>query len=381
MKILQTITDLNLSSGGAASATLNLFDELQRQEVDTTLLTLLPHHPNDLFMGSDRKGIVAFEYDGKTKFVYSRNLKKYLSENRGFDLYHANGIWTSPTHITARTALKLKKPYIITVHGMLNENALKYTPMGKRAFLYLFQKEELSKAACIHATSKYEAECIRKAGISTPVAIIPNGIKKSEIWNCKKHEESFCRFAYIGRIDPVKNIETLLEAWYKSGFVKNDRELLIIGGCSDASYLKKLHTFTNRYRLENVHFTGQISHKETERIFATIKYLILPSKSECFGMVVPEALAKGIPVIATEGTPWSELNDYRCGWWIKNDTSSLCDALVTAYSTSEKDYNEMSENGIKVVTGKYTIEECAKKMKLLYEYILGINNNKPDFII
>ncbi len=370
-----------MSSGGAASATLNLFDELRRQKVDTTLLTLLPHYPDDLFMGSDRKGIVAFEYDGKTKFVYSRNLKRYLSENRGFDLYHANGIWTYPTHITAQTAQKLKKPYIITVHGMLNENALKYTSLGKRAFLSLFQKEELSRAACIHATSKYEAECIRKAGINTPVAIIPNGIKKSEIWNCKKHEESFCRFAYIGRIDPVKNIETLLVAWYKSGFVKSDRELLIIGGCNDTCYLKKLINFTKRHQMDNVRFTGQINHEETERIYATIKYLVLPSKSECFGMVVPEALAKGIPVIATEGTPWSELNDYRCGWWIKNNTGSLCDALVTAYSTSEKDYYEMSENGIKVVIGKYTIEECAKKMKILYEYILGINNNKPDFII
>lgn len=370
-----------MSSGGAASATLNLFDELRRQEVDTTLLTLLPHHPNDLFMGSDRKGIVAFEYDGKTKFVYSRNLKKYLSENRGFDLYHANGIWTYPTHITARTALKLKKPYIITVHGMLNENALKYTSLGKRAFLSLFQKEELSRAACIHATSKYEAESIRKAGINTPVAIIPNGINKNEICSCKKENDPICRFAYIGRIDPVKNIETLLSAWYKAGFVKSDRELLIIGGCNDTCYLKKLLNFTKRHQMDNVRFTGQINHEETERMYATMKYLVLPSKSECFGMVVPEALAKGIPVIATEGTPWSELNDYRCGWWIKNDTSSLCDALVTAYSTSEKDYNEMSENGIKVVTGKYTIEECAKKMKSLYEYILGINNNKPDFII
>ena len=381
MKILQTITDLNLSSGGAASATLNLFDELRRQKVDTTLLTLLPHYPNDRFMGSDRKGIVAFEYDGKTKFVYSRNLKRYLSENRSFDLYHANGIWTYPTHITARTAQKLKKPYIITVHGMLNKNALKYTSLGKRAFLSLFQKEELSRAACIHATSKYEAVCIREAGINTPVAIIPNGINKNEIWSCKKENNPICRFAYIGRIDPVKNIETLLSAWYKAGFVKSDRELLIIGGCNDTYYLKKLLNFIKRHQMDNVRFTGQINHEETERMYATMKYLVLPSKSECFGMVVPEALAKGIPVIATEGTPWSELNDYRCGWWIKNDTSSLCDALVTAYSTSEKDYNEMSENGIKVVTGKYTIEECAKKMKMLYEYILGINNNKPDFII
>lgn len=381
MKILQTITDLNLSSGGAASATLNLFDELLRQGVDTTLLTLLPHHAGDEFTGKGREGIKAFEYDGRTRFVYSRNLRRYLAGNRGFDLYHANGIWTYPTHITAKTALSRRKPYIITVHGMLNENAMKFTSTGKRVFLFLFQRKELDKASCLHATSEHEAECIKRAGIRTPVAIIPNGIKKEKIINIKKADDDICRFAYIGRIDPVKNIESLLEAWYKAGFADGDKELLITGGCNDAGYLKKLLNFTDRYRLGNVRFTGQLSHEGTERIYGRIKYLVLPSKSENFGMVVPEALANGIPVIATKGTPWGELDSSRCGWWVENDTGAIARALTDACNTPETDYARMGENGIRLVMEKYTVETCAKKMKTLYEYISGNSNNKPDFII
>lgn len=380
MKILQTITDLNLSSGGAASATLNLFDELRRQGVDTTMLTLLPYSRDDKFIGADRKGIIACNYDGKTKYVYSRNFKRYLSETSGYDLYHANGIWTYPTHVTVKTAVRNKKPYIITVHGMLNENALKYTSIGKKFFLSLFQKKELNNAACIHATSEYEAECIRKAGIQTPVAIIPNGIKGAAIKRKNKNYSKTCRYAYIGRIDPVKNIETLLEAWHKAGFVAEDKELLIIGGCNDTSYLNKLLNFTDKHNMVNVRFLGLLSHEDTESMYESIKYLILPSKSECFGMVVPEALAQGIPVIATEGTPWHELNDYNCGWWIANSPASLCKTLINASDTTDKEYSEMSKNGIDLVTRKYTVEKSAEKMKALYEYILGINN-KPDFII
>lgn len=380
MRILQTITDLNLSSGGAASATLNLFDELRRQGVDTTILTLLPHHAGDEFTGSHREGIEAFEYDGKTKFVYSRNMKRFLSDNDGYDLYHANGIWTYPTHITAKTALRRKKPYIVTVHGMLNENALKFTAAWKQLFLRLFQKDELDKAACLHATSEYEAVCIKKAGIKAPVAIIPNGIKRSEIKPVKKEKNDICRFAYIGRIDPVKNIESLLEAWDKAGLVSGGMELLIVGGCNDSEYLKKLTKFTDERKLTNVIFTGQLSHEDTESVYNKIRYLVLPSKSECFGMVVPEALGKGIPVIATEGTPWHELNDCNCGWWVKNDTSAICMALTEACNTPEKDYDIMSRNGIELVIKKYSIGENADKMAALYRYVLGINN-KPDFVI
>ncbi|MEG1574350.1 MAG: glycosyltransferase [Bacteroidales bacterium] len=377
MKILQTITDLNLSSGGAATSTFNLFTALKEGGTNTSLLTLLPFSEKDKFIGSG-DNITALEYDGKTQLVYSHNFKHYIEINRGFDLYHANGIWTYPTYKTIKTAHKLNKPCIVTIHGMLNKNALKVSTLGKRLCLTLFQRRELNSIECIHATSRYEAECIKEAGIKTDIAIISNGVTEYKSQSARD-DSGICRFGFVGRIDRIKNIEALLMAWHKLGENINGCELVIIGG-GEAEYSKELYKFATNYKLNNIRFTGLLTKKETEKEMLKLRYLILPSRSENFGMVVPEALSKGIPVIATEGTPWQELNTERCGWWIKDGTENLVATIYKAISTDTDEYLAMSRNGQSLVKKNYTIEMTADRMRRLYDYILG-NEDKPDFIL
>ena len=366
-----------MSSGGAATSTFNLFTALKNKGVDTTLLTLLPQSAEDSFTGSGNN-IAALKFDGKTRFVYSPAFKRYLKTNRCYDLYHANGIWTYPTYKTIKTSRKYGKPCIVTIHGMLNKNALKFSPVGKRLFLSLFQRKELNSIKCIHATSLYEAECIKEAGIKTPVAVIPNGVTESKNL-LHRDDGGVCRFGFVGRIDRVKNIETLLKAWHKLGEKTTGCELVIIGG-GDSDYSRELHKFVSDYKLSNIRFTGLLTKDEAEKEMMKLRYLVLPSISENFGMVVPEALGKGIPVIATEGTPWQELNIRNCGWWIKNDTESLVSAILKAMNTDTADYDAMAERGRLLVKERYTIDITAGNMLHLYGYILG-SESKPDFIL
>jgi glycosyltransferase involved in cell wall biosynthesis len=50
-----------------------------------------------------------------------------------------------------------------------------------------------------------------------------------------------------------------------------------------------------------------------ENTLNSLSYLVVPSDFENFGMIIPEALIKGIPVIASKGTTWEELNTHHCG--------------------------------------------------------------------
>ena len=64
------------------------------------MVTLLPYSNDDAYLGYGYDGINALTFDGISQFVYSKNLKRFLEQHNGYDIYHTNGIWTYPTYKT-----------------------------------------------------------------------------------------------------------------------------------------------------------------------------------------------------------------------------------------------------------------------------------------
>lgn len=223
-----------------------------------------------------------------------------------------------------------------------------------------------------------ELKSIRDFGLTQPVAVLPNGIEIDALPPMRQQENKVRHFGFIGRINRIKNIDTLLDAWAALGDKTAGCKLSIIGG-DDAVYENELRQFVVDRHLGNVEFAGFLSGERLAKATRELDYLVLPSKSENFGMVVIEALANGIPVIASTGTPWEELNSHRCGWWIDCTTDTLAKTLSEAIDLKEHDRIEMGRNGQQLVARNYTIGEIALKFRQLYEWIAG-NGSKPDFI-
>ena len=140
------------------------------------------------------------------------------------------------------------------------------------------------------------------------------------------------------------------------------------------------HLQLTEHNLKNVTFTGFLSGREQEKIMNQLNYLVLPSKSENFGMVVPEALARNIPVIASKGTPWEELNTNHAGWWIDIGAEPLAKAIKQAISLTDAENQKMVQNGRKLVEEKYSMEAVAEQMLSLYTWILE-GGEKPKFVL
>lgn len=377
MKILHTISGLNISSGGPTSCTYNLIKGLRDEGIEADILTLMPRDDSDKIIADD-SFIKALPNDARTPLVYSSNFRRYLSSHIGYDLYHANGLWTCPTHFTAEIAKKQNKPCVIAPHGMLYPQALQVSAWKKKIVSTVFQRKDLETASCLQATCMAELEHIRAFGLNNPVAVIPNGLVIDDSLEIRKTSNSVRRFAFVGRLNRIKNVDLLLSAWSKLGDKTRNCELLIIGD-GDTAYKKELEEFATANKLNNVRFLGFIMGKDLQKLVHSIDFQILPSKSENFGMVVPEALIQGIPVIASKGTPWSDLETFDCGWWVDNDIDTLISTLLIAINLSEQDRLGMGERGRALVLRHYSIKSVSLRMKQLYEWLV-YKNIKPEYV-
>ena len=103
---------------------------------------------------------------------------------------------------------------------------------------------------------------------------------------------------------------------------------------------------------------------------------MLPSEFENLGNVILEGLVRGIPCIATKGSPWKDLLDCQCGWWVPYNQLQITKAIKTAMETPKEELMRMGENGKNLMRKKYSVSAVARQMKSLYMWILD-KGDKP----
>lgn len=119
---------------------------------------------------------------------------------------------------------------------------------------------------------------------------------------------------------------------------------MIIGG-GDEIYRAFLEAEVKRLDVKNVEFTGFLTGKEKDDAITGLSLLVVPSDFENFGNIVTEALVRGVPVIASKGMPWQELEECHCGWWIDNDQNSINQTLLEAVTIPNEERLRMGMNG------------------------------------
>ena len=85
-------------------------------------------------------------------------------------------------------------------------------------------------------------------------------------------------------------------------------------------------------------------------------------------MVVAEALAHGVPVIASWGTPWKELVERQCGLWVENDPSSLMKAITEMRS---RNLSQMGRSGRQWMEESFSWEAVAGRMSTVYSSLIA----------
>ena len=136
--------------------------------------------------------------------------------------------------------------------------------------------------------------------------------------------EGSCVVLSVGRLDPEKGIDVLLDAAASLHAAGSTATVVIVGGGSLEGELRAAAG-------ANVRFTGALDRDALVPWYAAADVFVLPSRSEQWGMVLNEAAAAGLPIVATEaaGAAWDLVDDGTSGFRIPvGDAASLAQALA-----------------------------------------------------
>lgn len=376
MKVVHVIDSIDQKAGGTSAYVQILTNELVKR-IQIAISTIKSDSPLSFDPNIE---IDESEVNFSISQIFSSQLGKNLIKLKP-DLLHGNGLWGYPVHGMASFAKKLKIPYIISPHGMLEPWALNTKKWKKKLALLLYQYNDLAKASCIHATAQSEAENIRKLGFKNPIAVIPNGIKIAEfpIRQIQSEPEKKT-LLFLSRIHPKKGIELLIDAWFNSDKKLRKNWHVEIAGNGDKMYIESLQKRIDEKGLSTeIRIIGPQFGRDKLLTYHRADLFVLPTYSENFGIVLVEAMACGIPVITTKGTPWEEVNKLNAGYWIEIGVPHLTDALNKIFKLTFEQLLQMGENGCRLVNEKYSIESVAFKTIKLYSWVLG-KSEMPDFV-
>lgn len=203
------------------------------------------------------------------------------------------------------------------------------------------------------------------------ISIIPNAIDPADFpWVAVFSDPSKIRVGFIGRLDRVKGLPDLVLAMARLAD-RPEIELHIFGYGPEERTIQRI---TSAYKLENrVHLRGPVA--TPAEALAQLDIVVLPSPFEGFGLVLIEAMASGIPVIASwEGGAADVVIDGVTGLSVGKDNYApeIADA-IRRISDDAPLRNRLIENGLQAVQRKFTWDAVLPG----YRRLLGISASDP----
>lgn len=363
MHVVHVIRDLNKSSGGpsrsvpAVCRNLASLNSIER-------ITLLYRPSDDLIHLDDSSSCVFLPFNSDNVVIQLNS----LHSQHPISIVHIHGLWTRSLSQSAKFSRCNSIPYLISPRGMLADWCIEHKRWRKKLAMLLYQKKDLQSAAVLHATSDQESLDISKYVNQSRIRVVPNGCDVPNLdWKSTEKSQNNRIAVSLGRLHPVKRYDQLIEAW--SG-VRPKGWKLQIAGPSENGYGEFLQAIINRLGMnDTISLVGPIDDDDKWDFFSKANLFVLTSASENFGMSIAEAMAAGMPVICTTGTPWSIIEEKQCGWWVGPNGAEIQDALRAATSVSIATLQRMGSRAKALISDRFSWASVSKEMTRVYQEI------------
>lgn len=177
----------------------------------------------------------------------------------------------------------------------------------------------------------------------------------------------------VAAIERHKNLENLIKAYaLLDKPIRRDHPLTIVGDISDLAYFRVLQRLARDLGVTGrVHFIGGVAFNKIHEYYHRARVFILPSLLETFGMPLIEAMAAGIPVVASDISCLPEICGEAALYFNPMSPSEMA-AKITRLLEDENLYEMMRQHGIRRSLD-FSWEKTAQQMLDIFESVMKVN--------
>lgn len=204
-------------------------------------------------------------------------------------------------------------------------------------------------------------------------AIIPNGVDLGRyrvgVEPIERYMDGRLNILFVGRWEKRKGLSHLLRAYERVQREFPQARLLVVG--PEGRHGQVYRDYVSRRNLHNIEFIGRVSDEELPRYYQTCDIFCAPSTSgESFGIVLPEAMASGKPIVTTNIDGYRQVVSHGTHGLLvpPRDDEALSDALCTLLG-DKAERLRLGTNG-RATAEQYSWERVASRVLSYYQEVL-----------
>ncbi|MFC1730811.1 glycosyltransferase family 4 protein [candidate division KSB1 bacterium] len=356
---------------GAETWLLNFFRDFESLDIEPFLIC-----PEGLLAEEVRSyGVTVIPYKFRYSDVSSRKIRKYFLFGL-FRLWDSIVIW----RIIKRENIKLV--HTVNINGHIAGSLLRSYHSVK--ILWHIHSElnallfRIFKPDCIVFVAEFHRKILKALSLESKRKnrVVYNGIDNQLFNNINPGSSNTNNIVYAGRLFPEKGIEDFIDAAHILHGTFQHLKYDIYGEEIYSDYLKGQYTSFLKEKVKNLNLEREIKFHgfvlpQTE-IYESIGIFVLPSHRESCPMVILEAMAAGVPVIASDvgGIP-EVVTHGETGYLVPpKDPQAIADAVSHVIGHPDE-VRRIVERARKMVKERFDYRENARLFVSLYRELLG----------
>lgn len=356
----------------------NLMDQIETEEIhNTVFMPIKSEKKSEFLYESKHKIFYPVTFTDRDKYIFTWKQKKIYKKLKtsvtleGFDLTHAHTLFTD-----GNVAYNIKKdfdiPYIVTVRGYTDihnffKKRVNLRNKGKKILADASKIIFLSETNRKDLLKDYIKDDLLKENIMEKSIILPNGIDNFWFENSgfpkSLDDTTPIKCLYAGKIMKDKNVHGLIESVRIFNQKSTSKAtLFIVGEDYEPNYARDLKENAPDF----VTFSTKVTRETLIDFYRNNDIFLMPSFHETFGLVYPEAMSQGLPVVFAKNQGFDgKFSDGEIGYAVNpNDPNDIADKIIEIVNN----YNTISKNALSGFK-KFDWKHISKKYIEIYKGI------------